>query len=411
MKNTRDIVFKTEKAGIAVNVESGSPEKKSLFFVVYSRKGKRQEERADSLESAQKRAEAVLQELLDETFPMALDVSGVTGKIYFTPTTNGYDAFTLSYYQDGKRKREQFGALVAARKRGNQVLGDLSKGRIQSASMTLEQQQEYFSGEKYLEGTGVGVAAACKGYAEILKKKSSENVPVKTVQQTVDDFMAAKREGRATRVRSSGRIVSERYLDDLDRKLTAFAGRFHCLIGAVTGRDINDFIHKLDVEGRTKNNYRQAINVLFEFARKQKYLPRDHAVMDEVEAAAEADFEIEIFTPDELRKLLTHAHADLQPVLAIGAFAGLRSAEIERLEWSEINLRDGFIEVKAKKAKTRARRLAPVPDNLAAWLKRCGKREGRVWPHSSPYLFELQASERTNHILQRRELSPSPFHV
>ena len=57
MKNTRDIVFKTEKAGIAVNVESGSPEKKSHFLVVYSRKGKRQEERADSLESAQKRAE------------------------------------------------------------------------------------------------------------------------------------------------------------------------------------------------------------------------------------------------------------------------------------------------------------------------------------------------------------------
>lgn len=40
---------------------------------------------------------------------------------------------------------------------------------------------------------------------------------------------------------------------------------------------------------------------------------------------------------------------------------------------------------------TRSRRLAPVPDNLAAWLKRCAKHEGRVWPHSSPYLFELQA--------------------
>ncbi|HEV2437001.1 MAG TPA: site-specific integrase [Verrucomicrobiae bacterium] len=391
MKNDRVVVSKTEKAGIVVNVESESPETKSNFFVVYSSKGKKQRERADSLESAQKRAEAVLQELLDETFPVELGVGGVTGKVYYTPTTNGYDAFTLAYYQDRKRVREQFGSLDDARRRGNKVLEDLSEGKIQSATMTLEEQQDYFSAKKYLEGTGVGVALACRSYAEILKKRNSQNVPVKTVQQTVDDFMAAKREGRATRVRSSGRVVSERYLDDLERKLTAFARRFHCLIGAVTGKDINDFIHGLDVEGRTKNNYRQAINVLFEYARKQKYLPRDHAVMDEVEAAAEADFEIEIFTPDELRKLLTHAHADLLPVLAIGAFAGLRSAEIERLEWSEINLKDGFIEVKAKKAKTRARRLAPVPDNLAAWLKKCGKREGRVWPHSSPYLFELQA--------------------
>lgn len=47
--------------------------------------------------------------------------------------------------------------------------------------------------------------------------------------------------------------------------------------------------------------------------------------------------------------------------------------------------------MKAKKAKTRARRLAPVTGNLVAWLKGCGKREGKVWPHSSPYMFELQA--------------------
>jgi hypothetical protein len=37
------------------------------------------------------------------------------------------------------------------------------------------------------------------------------------------------------------------------------------------------------VSGRTKNNYLQAINVLLEFAKKQKYLPRDFAVMDEVD--------------------------------------------------------------------------------------------------------------------------------
>ncbi len=341
-----------------------------------------------------------------DDFPIMVKARSVSARIYRTPTSNGYDSFTLVYWQDKTRKREVFGDLAEAKKRGGEVVGALAKGEIGAVSLTAQDAAAFMRAIALLEPTGVSLESACREYAEFVritggvppvlvaqdwKKRHSGEVTGKTVQQVVDEFMSAKREGRATRVRGSGRVVSERYLDDLERKLTAFAGRFHCLIGAVAGRDINDFVHGLDVEGRTKNNYRQAINVLFEFARKQKYLPRDHAVMDEVEAAAEADFEIEIFRPDELRKLLTHANEDLQPVLAIGAFAGLRSAEIERLEWSEINLKDGFIEVKAKKAKTRARRLAPVPDNLATWLKRYGKREGKVWQQSSSYLTKLQA--------------------
>ena len=48
------------------------------------------------------------------------------------------------------------------------------------------------------------------------------------------------------------------------------------------------------------------------------------------------------------------------PVIAIGAFAGLRAAEIERLECSDIDLVRGQIEVKKKKAKNRSRRLMPI---------------------------------------------------
>ena len=56
------------------------------------------------------------------------------------------------------------------------------------------------------------------------------------VQQVVDEFLAAKRDGRATRIRGSGRIVSERYLDDLKRKLTAFEERFHCQIAGIVAQ-------------------------------------------------------------------------------------------------------------------------------------------------------------------------------
>ena len=43
----------------------------------------------------------------------------------------------------------------------------------------------------------------------------------------------------------------------------------------------------------------------------------------------------EIFTVDELQKLLLVAPPELIPVLALGAFAGLRSAELVRLGWED----------------------------------------------------------------------------
>jgi len=90
--------------------------------------------------------------------------------------------------------------------------------------------------------------------------------------------------------------------------------------------------------------------------------------------------DIEIFTPHEIAHFLTYSRSELVPFLAIGAFAGLRSAEIGRLDWSEVHLAERFIEVKAAKSKTASRRLVPMSENLAKWLAPHAKPEGRVVP-------------------------------
>jgi len=57
----------------------------------------------------------------------------------------------------------------------------------------------------------------------------------------------------------------------------------------------------------------------------------------------------------------------------------LRTAEIMRIEWQDIDLAGGFIHVAAEKAKTRSRRLVPVTPNLAQWLAPYAKQRGAVW--------------------------------
>ena len=68
------------------------------------------------------------------------------------------------------------------------------------------------------------------------------------------------------------------------------------------------------------------------------------------------------------------------PYWAIGAFAGLRSAELERLEWKDVHFDPGLIEVKASKAKTASRRFIAIQPNLMEWLASYRGRQGCVCP-------------------------------
>jgi integrase len=111
-----------------------------------------------------------------------------------------------------------------------------------------------------------------------------------------------------------------------------------------------------------------AIQTLFTFAAGQRYLRRDWNEMDAVSVWKTPNEEVEIFTSKEISALLEVAGPKMVPFLAIGAFAGLRTAEIERLNWSDVDFASGYIRVTAAQAKTGSRRLVPLMDNLRSWL-------------------------------------------
>src|SRR5262249_53908896 len=60
-----------------------------------------------------------------------------------------------------------------------------------------------------------------------------------------------------------------------------------------------------------------------------------------------------------------------------------RDAEIKRLDWSEVDLVRGHIEVKARKAKSARRRIVPIQANLSAWLRPYSDRQGCVAPNGN----------------------------
>ena len=75
---------------------------------------------------------------------------------------------------------------------------------------------------------------------------------------------------------------------------------------------------------------------------------------------------------NQAKALLTNAgQFGLLPYIAIGFFAGLRSAELMRSEASAIDLNNRVVVVSALVAKKRSRRVVEMCDALVAWLGTC----------------------------------------
>ena len=101
------------------------------------------------------------------------------------------------------------------------------------------------------------------------------------------------------------------------------------------------------------------------------------------------------YSPDDLKRLLAAAPDTFIPCVALAAFAGMRSAEIERIGWDNIRLvtqndTDRVINLEAGIAKTNSRRTISIHETLAQWLNPHTRPHQPVWPGSHSLFYRLQ---------------------
>jgi len=177
--------------------------------------------------------------------------------------------------------------------------------------------------------------------------------------------------------RRSGK--SPRYCHDLELRLGRFKRDFPAAtVASFTAKELDAWLAGLPVAPGTRNTFRRDLRTLFSFCEKRGYAATNEA--RKTERAKELDTPAEILTVAQCAALLGACGDDTLPVAAIGLFAGLRAAEIEKLDWSEIDFESGNIEVKAAKSKTARRRLVPISPNLASWIRTLAKDNGQVAP-------------------------------
>jgi integrase len=254
----------------------------------------------------------------------------------------------------------------AERRRQHTLLERHSREAI---GLSQREMSDFIEAKRKLAGYGETISEAVKFRVDHLERVRKCKT---TVAELVTELLEAKRK--------DGR--SEIYVRDLRNILAVFCQDFGKRpIAGITVEELEKWLRALPGSPKTRANFRANISVLFGHAARLRMIDFNPALHTSKPKLSENP--PEIFTVDELRSLLETASKvapDVLPMLAIGAFAGVRDAEIKRLDWHEIDLVRGHIEIKGAKAKSARRRIIPIQPNLAAWLRPYSEKKGRLIP-------------------------------
>jgi integrase len=330
---------------------------------------------------------------------------GVTLKVY--EVDRGHrKIFSVAHKENGRRQLKQFSDQGAALTWALNRAKEIGRGKAPSLMLSPDDAAIYQRAKKILAGTGKALDEMAREYVDA-RDTLGGAVPLddaaayyaerrlRLVQKTVPEVVDELLEARAHK--------SDRHVKDLRGRLGRFKLEVSGYIANVTQRDLALWLRGLGLSSRSHDNFRQVLVLLFRFAQKQGYLPEGRTEAEKTEAMGDnGEGEIAIFTAGEMARLLNAAGNDVLPYLALGAFAGIRTAEIVRLDWQEINFETGYIEIKKSKAKTKGRRLIKMQPNLVAWLKKAAKPSGPVTPLARP---EKTASE----VVAAKLVPPIPW--
>jgi len=245
----------------------------------------------------------------------------------------------------------------------------LERHSREAIGLSQREMSDFITARDKLEKFGETINDAVEFRIDHLERVRRHGI---TVEQLTRELLETKRK--------DGR--SEIYLRDLRNILAIFVRDFGSrAVAGITVEELDNWLRALRGSPKTRTNFRANIGVLFSLARQRRIITENP-----IEFTAKPklpDNPPEVFAVNELRALLEAAQRvepDVLPMLAIGAFAGLRDAEIKRLDWAEVDQTRKHIEITAVKAKSAKRRIVPMEPNLAESLRPYSGKTGRVVP-------------------------------
>ena len=328
---------------------------------------------------------------------------------------NGSEHFLITWNALGKRHRESRSSLNAAKVRAEEMAIAISNGKIDATELSGADRDSYHHALHLLEPLGIPLHAAIEEFVAARNILGSDSL-MDAARQHAMRNMTALRSGSVPELvekclaQKEQDGLSARYLVQLRSDLRRLAAAFPGPVASLGTAILDDWLRSLKVAPRTRNNFRTSFTTFFSFCRRSGYLAKN--VPTEAEGISKAKIragDIAILRPAQMQALLNAASGEMISFITLGGFAGLRSAEIQRLAWSDIHFDQKWIEVKPEHAKTGSRRLVPISDNLRQWLwplRGDGKvlLKNEIWREVTALARQLEFGWETN-VLRHSAIS------
>jgi integrase len=208
----------------------------------------------------------------------------------------------------------------------------------------------------------------------IVRDHLANTTPAQAAQPTADAVATYLSDKQSAGLRPST-LAMVRY--KLAKLTSAFGDR---PLDTITTADLAALLKTCATEANNRNDHIRKWRSFFNFAVAAGQLPRNPAAP--LARAPLNEHRPGILTVPQARALLqaasVHHRGELLPFIVFGLFAGIRTAEIERLEWSMVDRAAGHIYIPASIGKTRNDRYVTIRPPLDAWLDHCARKAGPV---------------------------------
>ena len=299
------------------------------------------------------------------------------------------------YYKDGDKRKSEYFKKKTGRGGADERKAELEKNRKNHG--TKEEMLSPDEREAVMEFRRITTKLPPSSPNYTLKDViASFKTQLDTMHVSMTFGEAAEATYNMIEKKSQKRANPQRHLDSIKREHEKLNKVWRDVeISAITSREIEHYIENLETVCRkilkdgekhkpkplsasSQNKVRGTIFQIFKMAVKKKAIMKDRNPMDDVDLAEVIEADVEILSPREAAAIMEAVDTEAEPALAIALFAGLRRSEILRLEWSDIKLKSGYIQIRATKAKKTAARNIKISDNLHQWLQQHAKIRGLI---------------------------------
>ena len=278
---------------------------------------------------------------------------------------NGVTRFVLDYRANGKRKLVWRSTMAKARKAADEAVDKITEGQSEVLNLKSADAHAIIRARAFIKGkegeTKIEkeidelVGEICEirrmlggretplGVTRDWLKRHAVELPKITVTKAVEDIkVQAETDGKSA-------LRRKQLANVLDR----FAENFNQEVSTLTPKLIADYLTALALAERTRRNHRDVIGFFNRWLVLRGYLAKGTDWLEGVQNySARKLGQISTYTAAEMRRLIAAADERIRPMIVIGGFAGLRHAEIARLEWQDMTWKKGL---------SRSRRRTPKP--------------------------------------------------